>query len=97
LIGFISGGRRPESARADAQWLKQSFAHQLFPRPTGELFQHGARENVADIGIVEFRVRRDSWRARKGLPRDFQALLRQGARQRSRGPHQLAQKANHRI
>src|SRR6185503_17096557 len=66
LIGFTSGARRPESARADAQWLKQSFAHQLFPRPTGELFRHSPRENVPDVGIPVFGVRRDSWRARKG-------------------------------
>ena len=90
LLGFISGARRPESARADAQWLKQSFAHQVFPRTTGEVFQHCPRENVADIGIPVFGVRRDSWRARKGLPRDFQALLRQGSQRCSRGPpHQL--------
>src|ERR1051326_4537267 len=64
LIGFIGRARRPESARADAQWLKQSCAHQVFPRTTGELFQHGPRENVADIGIPVFGVRRDSWLAR---------------------------------
>src|SRR5207245_582367 len=66
LLGFISpeGFREPpESARADAQRLKQSFAHQLFPRPTGELFQHCPRENVADVGIPVFGVRSDSWRA----------------------------------
>ena len=90
LIGFTSGARPPESAGADAQWLKQAFAHQVFPRTTGEVFQHGARENVADIGIPVFGVRRDCWRARKGLPRDFQALLRHGSQPRSKGPNQLA-------
>ena len=48
------------------------------------------RENVADVGIPVSGVRSDSWRARKGLPRDFQALLRQGSQRCSRGPpHQL--------
>src|SRR5437899_9675898 len=47
LIGFISGAGWPESARSDAQWMKQSFAHQLFPRATCELFRRCPRENGA--------------------------------------------------
>src|SRR5215203_5253046 len=68
LIGFASGARLPESARADAQWLEQSFAHQVFPRTTSEMLRHCPGENVALIGIPVFGVRRNSWRARKGLP-----------------------------
>jgi len=66
LARFISGARRPESARADAQWLKQSFAQSALPTPDGELFQHRPRENVADVGIPVFGVRRDSWRGARG-------------------------------
>jgi hypothetical protein len=89
LVYLARGARRPKPAGGDAEWQKQTVAHEIFPRAPGDVFEHRPRDGIADIRISEpgeFGARSAVWGAQESIPRNFQTLVRrvfQGTQTRS--------------